>query len=143
VTAAPSVAPGPRRLSVLGLGRIFIYRNAGGPNTVEPACGANAQKLAVLLVDCDGHALRQGGAVACRDLRRFELVQSSSVVFRYEFEYLLGIRLGFAGDDRRGDARGLRQGRQEQRKDCNKSMIVHSSLYPKQHFQNWSVFRRK
>ena len=56
---------------------------------------------------------------------------------RNEFEYLLGIRLGFAGDDRRGNARGLRQGRQEQRKNCNKSMIVRSSLHPKQHFQNW------
>jgi hypothetical protein len=53
------MSSGPRRLSVLGLGRIFIYRNAGGPNTVEPACGANAQKLAVLLVDCDGHAERE------------------------------------------------------------------------------------
>src|SRR6202022_2165218 len=67
VAAAPSLALGPRRRSLLGFGRILIYRNVGDPIAVESAYRVDARKLAGLLIDCDRHALRQEGAILpCR-----------------------------------------------------------------------------
>ena len=63
----------------------------------------DAQKLAVLLIDCDRHALRQEGAISLRNLGRSELFQSRTVILRYEFENPFGIRLGLTADDRSGD----------------------------------------
>ena len=94
MAAAPSLALGPRRRSLLGFGRILIYRNVGGPIAVESAYRVDAQKLAVLLIDCDRHALRQEGAISLRNLGRSELFQSRTVILRYEFENPFGIRLG-------------------------------------------------
>jgi hypothetical protein len=130
VAAAPSLALGPRRRSLLGFGRILIYRNVGGPIAVESTYRVDAQKLAVLLIDCDRHALRQEGAISLRNLGRSELFQSRTVILRYEFENPFGIRLGLTADDRSGDARGLRHRRQRQRQNCNKSGLVHSSRPP-------------
>ena len=75
MAAAPSLALGPRRRSLLGFGRILIYRNVGGPIAVESAYRVDAQKLAVLLIDCDRHALRQEGAISLRNLGRSKLFQ--------------------------------------------------------------------
>jgi hypothetical protein len=130
VAAAPSLALVPRRRSLLGFGRILIYRNVGGPIAVESTYRVDAQKLAVLLIDCDRHALRQEGAISLRNLGRSELFQSRTVILRYEFENPFGIRLGLTADDRSGDARGLRHRRQRQRQNCNKSGLVHSSRPP-------------
>jgi hypothetical protein len=114
-----------RGLRLFRIGRILIYRDRGGPKAIESPCRTNAQKFAVLFVDRNRHAFRQGGAIAASDFDRLELFQASGVILRDELESFPGIRLGLATDDRIGDRRGVGCCRRGEREERSHSMHVH------------------
>jgi hypothetical protein len=126
--AAPSCARRPRRGIFLWFGRILINCDARGPKAVEFANRANAQKLAVLFIDCERHAFRQEGAIAALDFCRFEFFESGTIILRHELGNLLSVRLPLAADDRVHDARRLRHCRHSQRDDCGRSKLAHEII---------------